>query len=92
MCVKLGAVHEILDHHNICLIVRVALHKKITVAKAHGCCRSVLKRMEYEVFNVKLHLLSLLSVISTSERLLDFPANQKTNFELHSTRAHFQGH
>lgn len=95
MCVKLGAVQEISDHHNICLIVRVALQKKkkkSTVAKAHGLCRSILKRMEFEVFNVKLHLLSLLSVISTSERLLDFPANQKTNLELASTRAHFQGH
>lgn len=28
MYVKLGAVQEILDHHNICLIVRVALQKK----------------------------------------------------------------
>lgn len=94
MCVKLGAVQEILDHHNICLIVRVALQKKKNNhwARAHGCCRSILKRTEYEVFNVKLHLLSLLSVIGTSERLLDFPANQKTNFELASTRAHFQGH
>lgn len=94
MCVKLGAVQETLDHHNICLIVRVALQKKKKdrVAEAHACCGSILERIEYEVFNVKLHLLSLLPVISTSERLLDFPANQKTNFELASTRAHFQGH
>lgn len=28
MCVKLGAVQEILDHRNICLIVRVATKKK----------------------------------------------------------------
>lgn len=91
MCVKLGAVQEIWDHHNICLIVRVALEKKkrkkkISGAKAHGCCRSVLKHIEYKVFNVKLHLLSF--VISTSERLYnipDFPANQKTNFEFAST-------
>lgn len=35
MCVKLGAVQEILDHHNICLIVRVALQKKKITGLEH---------------------------------------------------------
>lgn len=36
MCVKLGAVQEIWDHHNICLIVRVALEKKKRKKKSAG--------------------------------------------------------